>query len=98
MAKHLAVVRLREAGLRQTTASLPRAGPHPKVTERERNRSRSGPKWLTLYIYIRTSNTTLLNFPNSYTAAVSSLILKSHNMHCGPSVPCTYTNFHIRRL
>ena len=35
MAKHLAVVRLREAGLRQTTAPLPRAGPHPKVTERE---------------------------------------------------------------
>jgi hypothetical protein len=35
MAKHLAVVRLREAGLRQTTAPLPRAGPHPKVTKRE---------------------------------------------------------------
>ena len=31
----VAVVRLREVGLRQTTAPLPRAGPHPKVTERE---------------------------------------------------------------
>ena len=96
MAKHLAVVRLREAGLRQTTAPLPRAGPHPKLQREKRKRPRSGPERLTLYI--RTSKLTLLDFPNSYTAAVSSLILRSHNMHCGPSVPCTYTNFRIRRL
>ena len=35
MARHLAVVRLLEAGFRQTTAPLPRARPYPKVTERE---------------------------------------------------------------
>jgi hypothetical protein len=35
MAKHLAAVRLHEAGFRRATAPLPRAGPHPKLTKRE---------------------------------------------------------------
>jgi hypothetical protein len=81
MAKHLAAVRLREAGFRQTTAPLPRAGPHPKVTKREEatglSPAHSGSHSVSVPVVLYYWNSLAPIGPTIRTAGLSSLVLIS---------------------